>query len=137
MLASLIPIPDDTIYWSSPITKPVLLTEQCDAYWPLMSTVYTADYLSELRMPIRKCKHLGKLRRQRTASKSDTERLCGCFVRSKTTRTMNQPIVITIDGSATTNIYIHLIEVEKWHPQHCRSNWLRQKIQRVMYRRRV
>jgi len=45
MSTSLIPIPDDTIYWSSPlldITKPVLLTEQqCDAFWPLMNTVYT------------------------------------------------------------------------------------------------
>jgi len=60
-----------------------------------------------------------------------------CYVRSKTTLTMNQPIVITIDRSATTNIYIRLLEFEKRHPRHCRSNWLRSKLQRVMHRHRV
>jgi len=41
MSASLIPIADDSIYWSSllfDLTQPVLLTEQQydDAYWPLI-----------------------------------------------------------------------------------------------------
>ena len=112
MSASLIPIADDSIYWSSllfDLTQPVLLTEQQydDAYWPLISTVYTkigglllqkngTIEVQNYECRLRKSKKPGQVRPKDGVKKryGSTVRQSGlCNVRIKTTRTVNQPFV--------------------------------------------
>ena len=115
MSSSLIPIADDSIYWSSllfDLTQPVLLTEQqYDAYWPLISTVYTkigglllqkngTIEVQNYECRLRKSKKPGQVPPKDGVKKryGSTVRQSGlCKVRIKTTRTVNQPIVITIE----------------------------------------
>ena len=69
MTSTLIPIPESAEFWYNKLfylhTPIVLMAEEFDTYWPLISTVYTKlsglyitaerrSYSAEIRVPIKK-----------------------------------------------------------------------------------
>jgi len=116
MTTSLIPIPENAIFWSDTLfklSKPTILTaDEFDAYWPLVSTVYTkiGGVLKQQNGDVEVQKYECRVRKSKTGSRppplkdgvkkryGTTVRQPGlCQVRIKITRTVAEPVVVTIE----------------------------------------
>ena len=116
MTTALIPIPENASFWSDTLfmlVKPVVLTEdEFDMYWPLVSTVYTkiGGALRQQNGDVVVQKYECRLRKSKIGSKppppkdgvkkrygSTVQQPGLCQVRIKITRTVADPVSITIE----------------------------------------
>jgi hypothetical protein len=116
MTSTLIPIPENAEFWCNKLfylhTPIVLMAEEFDIYWPLISTVYTklSGCTSQQNSEVTVQRYECRLRKSKKGSKppppkdrvkkryGTTVRHPGlCQVRIKVTRTVNKPITVTVE----------------------------------------